>query len=121
MLLFVSNSKAEEINIKYYIDDKGILSLMYHRFDENKYPSTNIQMDIFKKQMKIIRDLNYIFYDPGNLEKNFNTKKTTKKIDYYCFNFDDFKDSAPIKYVDVPHLCEKHKIKKNLINPIYLS
>ena len=58
----------------------GILSLMYHRFDENKYPSTNIQMDIFKKQMKIIRDLNYIFYDPGNLEKNFNTKKTTKKI-----------------------------------------
>jgi hypothetical protein len=26
--------------------------LMYHRFNENKYPSTNIQMDIFKEQMK---------------------------------------------------------------------
>jgi peptidoglycan/xylan/chitin deacetylase (PgdA/CDA1 family) len=80
IILFTSNSKAEENNIKYYSEDMGILSLMYHRFDENKYPSTNIQMDIFKKQMKIIRDLNYIFYDPGNLEKNFNTKKTTKKI-----------------------------------------
>mgnify|MGYP003351858642 CR=1 FL=1 len=22
---------------------------MYHRFNENKYPSTNIRMDIFKK------------------------------------------------------------------------
>ena len=26
----------------------GILSLMYHRFDEEKYPSTNIKMNIFK-------------------------------------------------------------------------
>ena len=25
------------------------------------------------------------------------------------------------EYEDVPHLCEKYKIKKNLINPIYLS
>ena len=59
-MLFVSNSKAEENNIKYYSEDSGILSLMYHRFDE-------------------------------------------------------------VKYEDVPSLCEKFKIKKNLINPIYLS
>jgi len=45
----------------------------------------------------------------------------TKKIDYYCFSFDDFEESKAIKYVDVPQLCEKYKIKKNLINPIYLS
>jgi len=45
----------------------------------------------------------------------------TKKIDYYCFSFEDFKESNAIKYVDVPQLCEKYKIKKNLINPIYLS
>jgi tRNA threonylcarbamoyladenosine biosynthesis protein TsaB len=44
----------------------------------------------------------------------------TKKIDYYCFSFDDFKESETSEYVDVPHLCEKYKIKKNLINPIYL-
>ena len=49
----------------------GILSLMYHRFNEEKYPSTNIQMNIFKEQIKIIRDLNYKFYNPGELEKNF--------------------------------------------------
>jgi len=45
----------------------------------------------------------------------------TKKIDYYCFSFEDFKESDVIKYEDVPELCVKYKIKKNLINPVYLS
>ena len=80
LLLFSSNSKAEEMNIKYYSDDKGILSLMYHRFDENKYPSTNIQIDVFRQQMKIIKNLKYNFYDPKDLEKNFHTPKIEKKI-----------------------------------------
>ena len=80
ILLFSANSKAEEKNIKYYSDDKGILSLMYHRFDENKYPSTNIQMDIFKQQIKIIKNLKYNFYDPKKLGKNFYIPKVEKKI-----------------------------------------
>ena len=80
ILLFNSNSKAQEKNIKYYSDDKGILSLMYHRFDENKYPSTNIQMDVFKKQIKIIKDLKYNFYDPKDLQKKFYIPKIEKKI-----------------------------------------
>ena len=80
ILLFSSNSKAEENNIKYYSDDMGILSLMYHRFDENKYPSTNIKMNIFKDQIEIIKSLKYDFYDPGELENNFYTPKIEKKI-----------------------------------------
>ena len=58
----------------------GILSLMYHRFNEEKYPSTNIQMDIFKEQIKIIKDSNYNFFSPGNLKKNFEKEKKEKKI-----------------------------------------
>ena len=80
ILIFISNTKADEMNIKYYSDDKGILSLMYHRFDENKYPSTNIQMDIFKQQIEIIKNLKYKFYDPQDLKKNFHTIKIEKKI-----------------------------------------
>jgi peptidoglycan/xylan/chitin deacetylase (PgdA/CDA1 family) len=80
ILLFSSNSKAQETNIKYYSDDKGILSLMYHRFDENKYPSTNIQMNVFRQQIKVIKDLKYNFYNPGDLEKNFHKVKIEKKI-----------------------------------------
>ena len=53
---------------------------MYHRFNENKYPSTNIQMDIFKQQIEIIRNLKYDFYDPKELEKKFHTLKINKKI-----------------------------------------
>ena len=53
---------------------------MYHRFNENKYPSTNIQMDIFIKQIKIIKDSKYNFYNPKDLEKNFYISKKEKKI-----------------------------------------
>ena len=45
----------------------------------------------------------------------------TRKIDYYCFSFNDFKGLSDIKHKEVPDLCSKFKIKKNLIKPIYLS
>ena len=80
IIIFTYNSKAEENNIKYYSNDMGILSLMYHRFDEKKYSSTNIKMSVFQDQIQIIKDLYYNFYDPGNLEKNFDIQKKEKKI-----------------------------------------
>jgi len=69
----------------------------------------------------------YVNRGPGSFAGIRNSLSTikalflTKKIDYYCFSFGDFKESKTIKYADVPQLCEKYKIKKNLINPIYLS
>ena len=53
---------------------------MYHRFNENKYPSTNIQMDIFKKHIEIIKNNNFKFYNPNIFEKEFNLAKPEKKI-----------------------------------------
>ena len=47
--------------------------------------------------------------------------RLTNKIDYYCYSFADFKGENKINYEDIPSLCEKFKIKKNLINPIYMS
>ena len=44
-----------------------------------------------------------------------------KKIDYYCYSLEDFKDEKNITYENIPNLCDKFKIKKNLINPIYIS
>ena len=69
----------------------------------------------------------YVNRGPGSFAGIRNSLATikalflTKKIDYYCFSFDDFEDLDEIKYEDVPNLCEQFKIKKNLINPIYLS
>ena len=45
----------------------------------------------------------------------------SKKIDYYCYSFNDFKEQKDIKYENIPNLCDKFKIKKNLIKPVYLS
>ena len=53
---------------------------MYHRFNENKYPSTNIRMDIFDEQMKIIKNQGYEFYNPNNFLNEFDKVKKSKKI-----------------------------------------
>ena len=53
---------------------------MYHRFNENKYPSTNIRMDIFKEQIRIIQNLEYNFNNPKFFVNNFNKPKKKKEI-----------------------------------------
>ena len=53
---------------------------MYHRFNESKYPSTNIQMDVFKKHIEFIKKTDFDLYNPKEFEKNFNKIKKTKKI-----------------------------------------
>jgi poly-beta-1,6-N-acetyl-D-glucosamine N-deacetylase len=76
----LTNSSSEENNIKYFSNDNGVLSLMYHRFNENKYPSTNIQMDVFKQQIQIIKNLNYNFYNPKSFVNEFNKPKNKKEV-----------------------------------------
>ena len=44
-----------------------------------------------------------------------------KKIDYYCYSLDNFKGETDVRYENIPDLCDKFKIKKNLINPVYIS
>ena len=53
---------------------------MYHRFNEIKYPSTNIQMDIFKKHLNIIKNSNFSFYHAKDFENEFDRPKKQKKI-----------------------------------------
>ena len=53
---------------------------MYHRFNESKYPSTNIQMEIFENQIEIIQNYNYKFYNPNDLIEKFSIPRLKKKI-----------------------------------------
>ncbi len=53
---------------------------MYHRFNEFKYPSTNISMDIFKKHVDLILDANLTFYHPKDFVDEFDIPKKEKKI-----------------------------------------
>ena len=85
--------------------------------------------DFLKINKSTFNEINAIYVNrgPGSFAGIRNSLATikalflTKKIDYYCFSFSDFKQSGDKKYEDVPYLCKKFKIKKNLINPIYLS
>ena len=74
------NSNVFADNNKYYSNDKGILSIMYHRFNEDKYPSTNINMEIFEKQIEIIRKKKINFINPRDFKSNFDLPKLEKKI-----------------------------------------
>ena len=62
------------------IDDFGIISLMYHRFEENKYPSTNIRLKDFKEHIKIIEESNISFVNPNDFEKELTNNKSNRKI-----------------------------------------
>ena len=94
----------------------------------------------FEKIMMIINDfLNsknlkinditslYINRGPGSfagIRNSLSTVKAihlSKKIDYFCYSLKDFVDVDKIEYENIPNLCDKFKIKKNLINPIYIS
>ena len=62
------------------IDDFGVISLMYHRFEENKYPSTNIKINDFKKHLKIIEDNKIAFVNPKKLKDELLNNKKQRKI-----------------------------------------
>ena len=74
------NVKAEVVNKKYFKKEQGVLAIMYHRFEENKYPSTNIKLNIFKKHINLIKENNLNFYNPGEFSKSFDKVKDQKKI-----------------------------------------
>ena len=69
----------------------------------------------------------YVNRGPGSFAGIRNSLSTikaihlAKKIDYYCYSFQDFKETDTVKYENIPNLCDKYDLKKNLINPIYIS
>ena len=53
---------------------------MYHRFEENKYPSTNIKMDAFNEHINIIKENGIKFINPTNFEDELKNNKSERKI-----------------------------------------
>tara|TARA_B100000674_G_scaffold488745_1_gene501404 strand:- start:472 stop:1536 length:1065 start_codon:yes stop_codon:yes gene_type:complete len=73
-------SYSQETYNKYSANEKGIVSIMYHRFNESQYPSTNIQMDVFKKHLEIIKSSGYKFLDPKKMSEVFFEEKLEKSF-----------------------------------------
>ena len=51
---------------------------MYHRFNESKHPSTNIQMDVFEQHINIIKSSKYEFLNPKLFPEIFFVEKLEK-------------------------------------------
>tara|TARA_B100000686_G_C16647249_1_gene893512 strand:+ start:142 stop:1170 length:1029 start_codon:yes stop_codon:yes gene_type:complete len=79
LLIFYSNTIFAESS-RYFNFDKGIVPLIYHRFGEPKYPSTNIQMEVFKKQIDKINESNYNYFNLNDFESFFKKPSLEKKI-----------------------------------------
>ena len=94
------------------------------------YEKLTILINDFLNSKKLkIRDLMEIYINrgPGSFAGIRNSLSVVKainlalKIDYYCYSFQDFNNYSSFKYENIPNLCDKFNIKKNLINPIYIS
>ena len=100
-----------------------------HENTKNNYEKLTILINEFlnlkNTDLKKISKI-YVNRGPGSfagIRNSLSISKAlflTKQINYYCFSFLDFKGLEKIKYEDIPDLCDKFNLKKNLINPIYL-
>ncbi len=53
---------------------------MYHRFDENRYPSTNIRIEDFKAHINLIKESNFEFISHKVFDESVNKDNFNKKI-----------------------------------------
>ena len=111
------------------IKDRNIYSVSYENSKTNYEKLTILINDFLNNYDLKINEISklYVNRGPGSFAGIRNSLAVVKaiylakKIDYYCFSFDDFDKSYNNKYENIPNLCDKLKIKKNLINPIYIS
>ena len=111
------------------ISNASIYNITHENTKINYEKLTIIINDFLSSKSIKIVDINAIYINQGSgsfagirnsmsVVKAFNL---AKKIDYYCYSLKDFKGEDDVRHENIPNLCNKFKIKKNLINPIYIS
>jgi tRNA A37 threonylcarbamoyladenosine modification protein TsaB len=111
------------------ITNNDVYNITYDNTKINYEKLTIIINDFLNNKSLKINDISKIYINRGpgsfagirnslSIVKAFNI---AKKIDYFCYSLEDFKGEKNISYENIPNLCDKFKIKKNLINPIYIS
>ena len=101
-----------------------------HENSKTNYDKLIILINNFLKTQKLkINDISILYVNGGpgsfaGIRNSFSVVKAihlAQKIDYYCYSLKDFNNENEIKYENIPNLCNKFKVKKNLIKPIYIS
>jgi tRNA A37 threonylcarbamoyladenosine modification protein TsaB len=144
LILFSSDlesSVKEKKMIKLIIDaaDKVIFLMLIinnktysitHENSKINYEKLTILInDFLNSNNLVVKDIKKIYVNrgPGSFAGIRNSLsivkafKITNYLDYYGYSLEDFKDEKDLKYENVPDLCDKFKIEKNLINPNYMG
>ena len=109
------------------ITNKDIYNITEDNTKINYEKLTQIIHDFLKSNKFELKDINEIYLNrgPGSFAGIRNAISIVKafyltnKIDYYCYSFQDFRGEKDLSHENIPYLCDKFKIEKNLINPIY--
>ena len=109
--------------------DKNIYSVSHENSKTNYEKIVMLINDFLNLNNLKIEKISKVYVNrgPGSFAGIRNSLAVVKaiylaqKIDYYCFSFQDFNKENNDKYENIPYLCDKIKIKKNLIKPLYLS
>ena len=121
---------AAKDKIFFMIISKDINHYISHENTKINFEKIMILLNEFLISKKLkINDISRIYVNRGpgsfaGIRNSLSTIKAihlAKNIDYYCYSFKDFNVTEKIEYEKIPILCDKFKIKKNLINPIYIS
>jgi len=80
IIIFFIFSSSALLSMTDTIEDKGVIVLMYHRFEENKYPSTNIKINNFIEHLDLIKKNHFKLVNPNNFENALLNQKNEKKI-----------------------------------------
>ncbi len=121
---------AANDKIFFMIIDNDINYNITHENSKNNYEKLIILINDFLRSKNL--DMSkiskiYVNRGPGSFAGIRNSLSVVKALhmvnnaDYYCYSMDDFNFESEVKYQNIPNLCEKLKVKKNLINPIYMS
>ncbi|MCF8231127.1 MAG: polysaccharide deacetylase family protein [Bacteroidales bacterium] len=77
-LIFVLAALLIAPAVKGQKSETAIPIFAYHRFGDSRYPSTNIEMDVFKKQLRYLEENNYSVMTLGNALKAIDNNNLPK-------------------------------------------
>jgi peptidoglycan/xylan/chitin deacetylase (PgdA/CDA1 family) len=126
LITFFIIANLSAVNSQEYQNEKGIIGLMYHRFEENKYPSTNVRLKEFSLQLEIINQNKIEFISIDELRKilienkSYDSKKVLITVDdaYRSFYDNGWKI---LKEKKIPFVLFFNTREVNTNNPNYMT
>ena len=111
------------------INNHNIYNISYENSKTNYEKLIVLIYDFLKSKSLKLEEIALVYVNRGpgsfaGIRNSLSIVKAmhfTQKIDYYCYSSQDFIGEIDFKYENIPNLCDKFKVKKNLINPIYIS